>query len=356
MKQEVAYSVEYIPCSKHLSVEDRAPLEEWRRKICSWSFRVIDHFRLDRDIVAHGLNLLDRFLVSFSPLTDHQPSVGSCPCPACKRAIDGETFQLAAMTCIYLAIKLHVDNGTEEDFSRRKYFKMETFVDLSRGLFNVCDLCCMEQSILHCLEWKISTPTPMTFVNYFLTIVPDRESVSISSKRRYDLVLHVLRELARYLTELAVSIGGECIYCLPSQIAFSSILVSMELLTLEALPQSVRNRISRRVLLLASWKSCSAIDAICTLLKSTLWPDMLLDDGESSDPGHPISMARQCGILSLDFVYRGSQIRSADCPPGTPPRKQPRIECGEMGSPVGVDKIAHIPIGIHSQSQEQSYI
>ena len=285
-----------------------------------------------------GINILDRFLVAYRPVLEDNSSQVSCPCPACKRTVDSETYQLAAMTCIYLAIKLHVDNGTDDDYTRRKNFKIETFADLSRGMFHVNDICKMEQTVLRTLQWRINTPTPMTFVNFFMTLMPEQELIAILSRRRYDLIVHVLRELSRYLTELAVSIGSECIYHRPSQVAYASILVSMELLTIHALPQSVRDRFSRRVLLFCPWKNDETIDEIRYTLTKTLWPDMLLDDGAPNDPCHPISMARECGILNVSYIYQQMTPFNSDMPPGTPPRKQLRTAWDVSGSPVGVER------------------
>jgi ferredoxin-thioredoxin reductase catalytic subunit len=45
LRQEAKYMVNHVPC-RSLSHETRPELEEWRRKICQWSYRVIDHFRL----------------------------------------------------------------------------------------------------------------------------------------------------------------------------------------------------------------------------------------------------------------------------------------------------------------------
>ena len=45
LRQESKYVAHCAPC-RSPSRETRPELEEWRRKICQWSYRVIDHFRL----------------------------------------------------------------------------------------------------------------------------------------------------------------------------------------------------------------------------------------------------------------------------------------------------------------------
>jgi hypothetical protein len=54
LKREHYYTVPNIPCrnnnnnNNNTNSHRRRPmeLEDWRRKICQWGFRVIDHFRL----------------------------------------------------------------------------------------------------------------------------------------------------------------------------------------------------------------------------------------------------------------------------------------------------------------------
>ena len=394
LRAENSYLVDYVPCTavppgasagdnKGIgagaakggagnggfgSSPTRVPLDEWRRKICQWSFRVIDHFRLDREIVSVGMNLLDRFLVSYVPPSycTNGGNVGNsklappslslltqprCYCPGCKRSFDSQTYQLAAMTCVYIAIKIHVDNGSDEDYTRRKHFQVGTFAELSRGMFDVGDICALEETVLHALRWKLSVPTPMTFVNYLLTLMPGRDMIPTISRNRYDLVVHVVRELSRYLTELAVSLGSECMYYKPSHVAFASILVSMDLLTFQALPQPVRDTFTGRVYRLGFCDKPGLIDGIRHRLQKTLWPDMLLEDTDGTDPGHPISMARECGILNINHIYPVSSYRPLS-PPETPQQGNKGLLSGRSptqqqggrytweasGSPVGVER------------------
>ena len=94
--------------------------EDWRSKICEWSYQVIDHFDYDREIVAVSLHYLDRYLG--------------------QRAVDKRTFQLVAMTTLSLATKLYSP--------RHKQFSVRTLRELSRGYFDEEHIAAMEQSIL----------------------------------------------------------------------------------------------------------------------------------------------------------------------------------------------------------------
>lgn len=45
LETESSYTVNHVPCQAMGRRQRPMELEEWRRKICQWSFRVIDHLR-----------------------------------------------------------------------------------------------------------------------------------------------------------------------------------------------------------------------------------------------------------------------------------------------------------------------
>lgn len=312
MHTEKSYRVVAIPCHAHEN-SSRVPLEEWRRKICQWAFRVVDHFRLDREVVAAGMNIFDRFLIEDKSYDESMMDTGACMCPSCKRNVDSRTYQLAAMTAIFVAVKLNAQNEDEPRYSSsfRKHFRLSTFVELSRGQFLEEDICNMERKMLATVRWKVHPPTPVTFLPYILSLMPEREARV--PKSYFDLVQHVLRELARYLTELAACLGGSCTYHASSRIAYASILLSMDLMTQQALPLAVRRHFSERVYQVCGMGSHhhnSPIPHLKSILKRALWPEMLLDDNSGENPessGHPIAIARYYGLLDLSNIYQQQQ-------------------------------------------------
>jgi len=92
--------------------------EVWREKICEWCYQVIDHYGFSREVVGIALSYLDRFL--------------------CRRSVNKKHFQLLAMTCLYLAIKVY-EPGT---------ISMKTVIELSRGFFVVGQMVEMEMAVL----------------------------------------------------------------------------------------------------------------------------------------------------------------------------------------------------------------
>lgn len=330
LHMETSYRVTAVQCRATITDDnERLPYGEWRRKICQWSFKVIDHFRLDREVVSCAMNIFDRYLA----LRPKSFDMDVCPCPACQRSIDSTTFQLTAMTSLYLAIKMYSDNSDEHMSPYRK-LRLTSFVELSRGQFSARDITEMESSILKELRWKVHPPTPMTAVSYLLRLMPDRMMVPGNCRHSYDLVLHVLHELARYLTELSVCLGDVSTSHSPSQIAYAAILVSMDLLTTSALPRSVRGLFNETVVSISSQSGGTILTPhdepirfLQEQLRLSFWPEMLMDDCESAEMGHPISMARDFGLLDIASISSSS-----------PPRYYESHSKGWEGSPVCVSR------------------
>ena len=338
LAREHTYRVPHIPCTAMVEDPTRLPYGEWRKKICQWSFKVIDHFRFDREVVSSALNMFDRYLAAAPRSRD----MDSCPCPACQRSVDSKTFQLTAMTCLYLAMKMASDCGTALCPSPTRKLRLASFVELSRGQFCEEDVCRMEQSILQELKWKVHPPTPMSLVIYLLNLMPSRSSIPWSAKKRYDLVLHVLHELARYLTELSVCLGDHCSIYSSSQVAYAAILVSMDLLTYEALPQQVRDAFNKAVVSMSMASGGTALAPnhhsilyLQDVLRRSFWPEMLLEDSNNSDMGHPIRMARGFGLLDASFLSATSPSQRShhSAPPDLSAKE---ISTSWQGSPISV--------------------
>jgi hypothetical protein len=304
---EQKYKVPHIPCRAHITDGTRHPYGDWRRKICQWSFKVIDHFKIDREVVSCAMNIFDRYLASGTKSFN----MDVCPCPECQRTVDSRTFQLTAMTSLYLAMKIS-DSGDDHSSTSRKV-RLSSFVELSRGQFCADDLTQMERLVLEELQWKVYPPTPMSAVSYLLRLMPSYLTLPYTCRKSYDLVMHVLHELARYLTELSVCIGSVCIEHTPSQVAYASILLSMELLTLAALPMHVRDDFNEAVVSTSAFSGGTILtphdEAIILLqerLRQSFWPEMLFDDCDIAEIGHPISMAKDFGLLDVSCL---------SCPP-----------------------------------------
>lgn len=103
--------------------------EYCREQICEWTFRVVDYFRIDREVVSVSLSYLDRFLCT-------------CNC-------DRSMYKLAATSTLYMAVKVFYPN---------KLGDLGILSDLSRGEFSMRDVAEMESHILESLGWNLHPP------------------------------------------------------------------------------------------------------------------------------------------------------------------------------------------------------
>lgn len=300
LQQETFYQVNHMQCTKPENQGEARPHEEWRRKICEWSYRVVDHFRIEREVVSVSMNIFDRYLSLRQNNPDNKPSC--CQCPSCQRAVDSRTFQLGAMTALYMGIKIHAESSGHD--SQRKRLRLSSMVDLSRGQFSAEDICQMERDMLKGLSWRVNPTTPSMVVSYLLRLMPPHTHIPRECQQHYDLSLHVLNELSRYLSELSVCLANVSSSFLPSEIAYASILVAMELLTPGALPLSIREQFSATV----TDRMVECNSYLMNRLRASFWPEMLLN--ECGD--HPMALARDLGLLDLERLYRSKSQSSFD--------------------------------------------
>lgn len=162
----------------------------WREKICHWSFNVIDHFDLSREVVAVSMSLFDRYLATRGNLCD------------------SSTALLASLTTLHIAIKVH----------EVRKIKLTTLANLSRGQFGPKHIEAMEWQVLTSLNWHIHPPTSMSFLSHLLLLLP--EKVSYASKEE-------IYKMSRYITELSVC-DTSFVVMNPSAVAYSAILNSLE--------------------------------------------------------------------------------------------------------------------------------
>eukprot|EP00550_Attheya_septentrionalis_P000651 CAMPEP_0198285314 /NCGR_PEP_ID=MMETSP1449-20131203/4643_1 /TAXON_ID=420275 /ORGANISM="Attheya septentrionalis, Strain CCMP2084" /LENGTH=361 /DNA_ID=CAMNT_0043982709 /DNA_START=167 /DNA_END=1252 /DNA_ORIENTATION=- len=161
-----------------------------REQICEWTYRVVDFFDIDREVVSISLSYLDRLLS--------------------RKACDRRTYKLAATTSLHLAVKL---------FHPQKLNELGVLSDLSRGEFVMKDVLEMETAILHGLSWRLNPPTTMAFIKTFLSLV------TLPQDKQYDI--DNIYRFASYFSQLSV-----CCYSLatkrPSIVASACILNAIE--------------------------------------------------------------------------------------------------------------------------------
>lgn len=163
------------PQDMELSSEPQCPAETQiddycREQIVEWSFRVVDYFHIDREVVVLSLSMLDRFLAI-------------CKC-------DRSTFKLAATTTLHVAVKL---------LHPCKLGELGILSDLSRGEFDMKDVALMEKHILRSLNWLLHPPTSIAFCNLLLDYFFSSHNIEMVPTDIEDLY-----DISSFFTELAV--------------------------------------------------------------------------------------------------------------------------------------------------------
>ncbi len=299
---------------------------KWRPVIFEWFYKIVDHFLLDRGIVAIAMDYVDRYLLL------HPASEPSDP-------INQKEYQLIAMSALYTAMKLHGgnDDGTmgNEWKLKRKTFCIKGFVKLSRGQFEPKDILNMETRILAKLSWKMNPVTFSCFLDKYMLLFPKPENFSDDQSRRSlkrsRIAIHVLHNLARYFVELGVCIPGITPYfqtehtsgCMnflaPSSVSYAALLLALDMMTLGAIPFSARQLFIERFAfaqkqILAEQPNskymlltpdCVEVQKLKSLIHAQFEPSLLLGPLPGPEEGginhHPFQIAKKAGMFHMEF-------------------------------------------------------
>mmetsp|Transcript_20565 Transcript_20565/g.47527 ORF Transcript_20565/g.47527 Transcript_20565/m.47527 type:complete len:295 (+) Transcript_20565:100-984(+) len=141
--------------------------EERRCKMVDWCYVVVDYCKFGRESVAITMSLLDCFLAT----------------KEAKEALQNPVvYQLAAMACLYIAVKVHEPEAMDP----------KLVSEISKGTYTEDEIVDMESTILGAIGFRVTPPTPLAFAHHFCALVP-------GDAPKTDLL-----DLARLQTELAV--------------------------------------------------------------------------------------------------------------------------------------------------------
>jgi hypothetical protein len=165
------------------------PDDPWRKLMISWMCTVVDVFELHREIVSIAAYFLDTS-VARNLATDHVE------------------YQLVSLTALQLAIKI----------TETKIFPLQQLVQFSHGDFSAQDVIRMERNMFQVLDWHLHPPTPESFLEQYMGLLP--VDVSESTKTRIRQVAH---NLIRSST-----VDDKFRRFPPSIITYAAMLVTME--------------------------------------------------------------------------------------------------------------------------------
>jgi hypothetical protein len=169
-----------------------------RNTVAAWGLQVADYCQFGGETVEIAMSCVDRFLASAEGTTARN---------------DRNVFQLASMTALYTAIKIHEPNAMDPKSVAR----------LSRGVFSPEEIEKMEIKLLHALKWRVNPPTTLSFARKLLSLIP--EQVLDGDLRG------AVFDLTRCQTEFAI--GNYQLVPVPaSTVAYSALMNSLESLGL----------------------------------------------------------------------------------------------------------------------------
>jgi hypothetical protein len=122
---------------------------------------MVDFFNIDRSIVSLATSYQDRFLLT---------AMGSAA-RTCR-----ETFRIASVTCLYIAIKLYVPHKWN--------VTAHAFAQLCRGTISGESIVEMEMQVLFALEWNVHPPIPMSYIELIFDLIAINTANDCVERRR----------------------------------------------------------------------------------------------------------------------------------------------------------------------------
>ena len=122
-----------------------------REKMAMWTFQVVDYCNINRHTAELAIRMQDRFLSQ-----NHDHSIAQ------ECIEDRKKYQLAAMTCLYTAIKL----------TEAEVLSPDIIASLSRDMATPDQVVQMEGYILQALDWHICASTSTDVVDHLVQLLP----------------------------------------------------------------------------------------------------------------------------------------------------------------------------------------
>jgi len=171
---------------------------ESRAKMAAWCRRVVDACEFDRETVSIAMNILDRFV----SCTQAKPILA-----------DRRLYQLAAMTSLYTAVKVHEPEAIDPAM----------VCTISHGTYTVQEVEDMEAQILMGVSWRVNPPTPNAFVRQYLELNDQLD----------DFAKDLVYNLAKVQTDLSVA-DYECMAIKPSVTAYCAVMNALTSLQIDS--------------------------------------------------------------------------------------------------------------------------
>mmetsp|Transcript_20993 Transcript_20993/g.58110 ORF Transcript_20993/g.58110 Transcript_20993/m.58110 type:complete len:346 (+) Transcript_20993:102-1139(+) len=170
-----------------------------RTKMAQWCYKVIDFCNFDRETVAIAMNTLDRFM------NNHHASTQAC-------LTDRRQYQLAAMTSLYQAVKIHEPEAMDPALIAK----------ISHGTYTVAEIEAMEVQLLMGVAWRVNTPTTLAFARLLLELLSNGQSENDDEGLLDEFALETVYHLVKIQSEAAV-MEYDFMAIPPSVVAYAAI-------------------------------------------------------------------------------------------------------------------------------------
>ena len=166
-------------------------IESARTTLCEWAYLLVDHYSIERSIVSIAFSMFDRYIT----------------------ARGQDDMELLALSCMYLAIKVHSTSG------KMPVGMLARLARSSGGdkRFSVEEIESMEFRVLSSLGWLVNPTVPSMFLDVAFDAL-----VESSSACRLDAV----RDLSIFLVEISI-IDVYFVNVAPSSVAAGALLLAM---------------------------------------------------------------------------------------------------------------------------------
>ncbi len=162
-----------------------------RSQMIEWIVSIIDHCKFSKITASITINYVDRFLMTTE-----------------WALVDRSAFQLAFITCLYIAIKIHEPT----------VLSVESIVSLIRNVYTKKQIESMEILILSANQWRMNPSTCFHFASYLCEILSQMDS---------RLHLETLKELSSL--QLENTLNDYEVGLLPaSTVAFAAVMNAVD--------------------------------------------------------------------------------------------------------------------------------
>jgi len=174
-EREGAYKVtDYLHQREHMSFPDAVDVS-CRSQMIEWMKNIIDHCQFSRSTIAVAVNYMDRFLMVT---------------PWARR--DRSAFQLVAITCLYMAIKIYEPT----------VLSASSVVKLTRNAYGLDQIESMERLVLQTISWRMNPPTAVTFAMFLCEYATTLDASLHRETLQELVVLQLESTLSDYETSL----------------------------------------------------------------------------------------------------------------------------------------------------------